>query len=87
LKRHLQSLACAKERVLKKHPAGREINPTDDFSFNNDFSSQKRKIRIATISSKIENNAERQETLGRIDEERKYLMEVCVTLSFGMSSL
>jgi len=80
LRRHLQSLACAKERILKKHPTGRDINPTDCFSFNTDFSSQKRKIRIATISSKVENSAERKETLERIDEERKYVMEVCVTL-------
>jgi cullin 3 len=76
LKRHLQSLACAKYKVLKKHPPGRDINPTDTFSFNGDFSCSLNKIKIATVSSKIESKVERKETSERIDEERKYLMEV-----------
>lgn len=76
LKRHLQSLACAKYKVLKKHPTGRDINPTDEFFFNNDFSCALNKIKIATVSSKLENNVERKETWERIDEERKYVMEV-----------
>ena len=36
LKRNLQSLACAKYKVLKKHPAGRDISNDDAFSFNLD---------------------------------------------------
>ena len=70
LKRHLQSLACAKFKVLKKHPAGRDVNPSDSFSFNADFSAPLQKIKISTIASRVENTEERKETRDRIDEER-----------------
>ncbi|KXN89109.1 Cullin-3 [Leucoagaricus sp. SymC.cos] len=76
LKRHLQSLACAKYKILKKHPSGREVNDDDSFSFNNDFTSSLQKIKIATISSKIETTQERKETRDRIDEERKH--QACI---------
>jgi cullin 3 len=39
LQRNLQSLACTKFKVLRKHPAGRDVNPDDSFSFNAVFSS------------------------------------------------
>jgi len=76
LQRHLQSLACAKFKVLKKHPPGRDVDRTDSFSFNSGFTSSLQKIKISTISSKVENNEERQETKSRIDEERKHQTEV-----------
>ena len=76
LKRHLQSLACAKYKILKKHPHGRDINADDAFSFNYDFSCPMKKVKIQTISSKVESSEERKETLDRIDEERKHQMEV-----------
>ncbi|KAF9003928.1 Cullin [Cyathus striatus] len=78
LKRHLQSLACAKFKVLKKHPPGRDVDNGDSFSFNNDFSAPMQKIKISTVSSKVENNEERKETRDRIDEERKHQMEACI---------
>lgn len=81
LQRNLQSLACAKFKVLKKHPPGREVNTDDSFSFNNEFTSQLSKIKINTISSKVESNEERKETRDRIDEERKHQTEVFFALS------
>ncbi|KAJ3538210.1 hypothetical protein NMY22_g5259 [Coprinellus aureogranulatus] len=78
LKRNLQSLACAKYKVLKKHPHGRDINNDDSFSFNVDFSEKMQKIKISTVSSRPENNQERQETQGKIDEERKHQMDACI---------
>ncbi|KAJ7227159.1 Cullin-domain-containing protein [Mycena pura] len=78
LQRHLQSLACAKFKILKKHPQGREVNPTDSFSFNADFTSNLQKIKISTISSKVESGEERKETKDRIDEERKHQTEACI---------
>lgn len=77
LKRHLQSLACAKYKILKKHPPGRDVEPSDSFSFNHDFTCPTLKIKIGTISAKVETTEERKETKGRIDEERQYQMEVC----------
>lgn len=82
LKRQLQSLACGKFKVLKKHPHGKEVNDDDSFSFNNDFSSTITKIKIATVSSKIESKEERKETHDRIEEERKYLLDVSDDFAF-----
>ncbi|CDO78180.1 hypothetical protein BN946_scf184797.g6 [Trametes cinnabarina] len=78
LKRQLQSLACAKYKILKKHPPGRDVNPTDSFSFNVDFSASLQKIKISTIASRVENTEERKETKDRIDEERKHQMDACI---------
>ncbi|KAJ7650303.1 Cullin-domain-containing protein [Roridomyces roridus] len=78
LQRQLQSLACAKYKVLKKHPAGREVDPTDSFSFNADFTAPLQKIKISTVSSKVESGEERKETQDRIDEERRHQTEASI---------
>ncbi|CAL1716698.1 unnamed protein product [Somion occarium] len=78
LQRQLQSLACAKFKILKKHPPGREVSMNDSFSFNADFSAPLFKIKIGTIASKVENADERKETKNRVDEERRYQMEACI---------
>ncbi|KIJ62793.1 hypothetical protein HYDPIDRAFT_41506 [Hydnomerulius pinastri MD-312] len=78
LQRHLQSLACAKYKILKKHPPGRDVDPSDSFSFNNDFTCPMQKIKISTVSAKVENTDERKETRGRIDEERHHQTEACI---------
>ena len=80
LKRQLQSLACAKYKILKKHPHGRDIDSDDSFSFNYEFSCPMKKVKIQTISSKVESSEERRETLDRIDEERKHQIEARVFL-------
>lgn len=76
LKRHLQTLACAKYKVLKKHPSGREVNNGDSFSFNDAFTATMRKIKISTVSAKVESVQERKETKERIDEERRFQIDV-----------
>ncbi|KAG7451148.1 Cullin-domain-containing protein [Guyanagaster necrorhizus] len=78
LKRHLQSLACAKFKILKKHPPGRDVDTSDSFCFNSDFTSQLQKIKISTVSSKVETSSERRETRDRIDEERRHQTEACI---------
>lgn len=78
LKRQLQSLACAKFKVLKKHPPSRDVNSQDSFSFNEEFSSPMQRIKISTISAstKVETVEERKETRDRVEDERKHQMEV-----------
>ena len=76
LSRNLQSLACAKFKILKKHPPGRDVDPSDSFSFNTDFSSSMQRIKISTVSGKVENSSERKQTQDSVDEERKFQMEV-----------
>lgn len=39
-----------------------------------------KKIKIGTISSKVENSEERKETIDRIEDDRKYQMEVCLPM-------
>lgn len=76
LQRHLQSLACAKFKILKKRPPSRDVSTNDSFSFNDDFTSAMQKVKINTISSKVESGDERRETRDRVDEERKHQIEV-----------
>ncbi|ETW83078.1 hypothetical protein HETIRDRAFT_474227 [Heterobasidion irregulare TC 32-1] len=78
LQRNLQSLACAKFKVLKKHPHGRDVNPSDSFSFNQDFSSPLQKIKISTVASRVESGEERKETHDRVEEERRHQIEACI---------
>jgi cullin 3 len=76
LQRHLQSLACAKFKVLKKHPPSRDVHPSDSFSFNVDFSAPLQKIKISTVAARVEDMDERKETKDRVDEERRHQMDV-----------
>lgn len=79
LQRNLQSLACAKYKILKKHPPGRDIDKEDYFSFNAGFTSNLRKIKIGTVVSRVESVEERKETRDRIDEERRHQTEVSMS--------
>ena len=76
LQRNLQSLACAKYKILKKHPAGRDINPDDTLTFNADFSAPLQKIKISTVAARVESMDERKETKDRVEEERRHQTEV-----------
>ncbi|WVQ83655.1 hypothetical protein IAT38_005798 [Cryptococcus sp. DSM 104549] len=76
--RTLQSLACAKYRVLTKFPKGRDVNPDDEFEFNEGFTSPLAKIKIMQVASKVESSKEREETQGMVDEDRKHQIEACI---------
>jgi hypothetical protein len=52
LKRTLQSLACGKQKLLKKNPAGAEVNESDTFYFNDDFTNPRYQVRIDSIQAK-----------------------------------
>ena len=53
LRRVLQSLACAKKKVLKKLPAGRDVHDADIFKFNADFDDPRPKVHINSIQAKV----------------------------------
>ncbi|QRV89833.1 cullin family [Ceratobasidium sp. AG-Ba] len=78
LQRHLQSLACAKYKILRKHPATRNVSPSDTFSFNYDFTAPLQRIKIQTVASKAETTEERRETEEKVEEERKLQTEACI---------
>lgn len=48
----MQSLACAKHKLLTKHPKGKEVNATDEFTFNHGFKDDKYKLKINQIQQK-----------------------------------
>lgn len=76
LRRTLQSLACAKFKILTKDPKGRDVNETDHFSFNDDFQCNLARIKIQTVANKVETTEERKETEGKVEDERRTLYEV-----------
>ncbi|CUA73402.1 Cullin-3 [Rhizoctonia solani] len=78
LQRQLQSLACAKYKVLRKLPASRNVSTTDTFAFNYEFTAPLQRIKIQTIASKAESTEERRETEEKVEEERKLQTEACI---------
>lgn len=78
LTRNLQSLACAKYKILTKEPKSRDVKTTDSFSFNSAFTSPQLKIKIATIANKVETESERKDTYQRIEESRRHQTEACI---------
>ncbi|KAF5864788.1 hypothetical protein ETB97_006325 [Aspergillus alliaceus] len=77
LKRTLQSLACAKYRVLIKKPRGREVNTTDEFSYNEGFSDVKMRIKINQIQLK-ETKEENKTTHERVAADRHYETQAAI---------
>ncbi|KAI6245700.1 Cullin-4A [Erysiphe necator] len=77
LERTLQSLACAKFRVLTKHPKGRDVHHTDTFTVNLNFSDPKYKIKINQIQLK-ETKEENKETHDRVMQDRQYETQAAI---------
>ena len=77
LKRTLQSLACAKYRVLTKHPRSREVSESDTFTFNASFVDPKMRIKINQIQLK-ETLAENKETHQRVAMDRHYETQAAI---------
>ncbi len=77
LQRTLQSLACAKFRILNKHPKGREVNHTDTFTVNVAFTDPKYRIKINQIQLK-ETTEENKETHERVALDRQYETQAAI---------
>ena len=80
LRRTLQSLACAKYKILTKKPKGRDIDDSDTFTYNYSFSCPLAKIKIQTVANKVESAEEKKETDSRVDEARNQLCDVRLLL-------
>eukprot|EP00188_Purpureofilum_apyrenoidigerum_P004024 Plantae.Rhodophyta-Purpureofilum_apyrenoidigerum.ctg4379.p1 GENE.Plantae.Rhodophyta-Purpureofilum_apyrenoidigerum.ctg4379~~Plantae.Rhodophyta-Purpureofilum_apyrenoidigerum.ctg4379.p1 ORF type:complete len:774 (+),score=184.12 Plantae.Rhodophyta-Purpureofilum_apyrenoidigerum.ctg4379:27-2324(+) len=78
LQRTLQSLACAKYKILTKNPKGRDINNDDEFDFNKQFTNRSYRIRIPTISFAKETDDEKAVTHKRIEHDRKPQIEAAI---------
>ncbi|KAJ5690141.1 hypothetical protein N7462_004533 [Penicillium macrosclerotiorum] len=77
LKRTLQSLACAKYRVLTKKPKGKEVETTDVFSYNTGFTDAKMRIKINQIQLK-ETKEENKTTHERVAADRHYETQAAI---------
>lgn len=77
VKRTLQSLACAKLRPLTKHPKGKDISPTDTFTFNPDFTHPKYRVKINQVQLK-ETKEENKETHMRVAEDRNFEAQAAI---------
>ncbi|KIM50910.1 hypothetical protein SCLCIDRAFT_12255 [Scleroderma citrinum Foug A] len=77
LKRTLQSLACGQKRVLRKHPLGRDVDETDVFYFNADFTDPRAKVHINSIQAK-ETPEESKRTQTHIDSDRKHYLDAAI---------
>ncbi|GBG65908.1 hypothetical protein CBR_g54200 [Chara braunii] len=74
LRRTLQSLACAKIRVLQKFPKGRDVEDDDVFSFNEDFTASLFRIKVNAIQLK-ETVEENTSTTERVFQDRQYQLK------------
>ncbi|KAL4795958.1 hypothetical protein BDV19DRAFT_378449 [Aspergillus venezuelensis] len=77
LLRTLQSLACAKYRVLTKKPKGRDVNDTDEFAYNPTFTDPKMRIKINQIQLK-ETKEENKTTHERVAADRHYETQAAI---------
>jgi hypothetical protein len=77
LKRTLQSLACAKYRVLTKTPKSKEVETTDVFSYNSGFTDAKMRIKINQIQLK-ETKEENKTTHERVAADRHYETQAAI---------
>ncbi|KAI6020834.1 Cullin family-domain-containing protein [Pisolithus microcarpus] len=77
LKRTLQSLACANKKVLRKQPVGKDVNETDVFYFNSEFTDPRAKVHINSIQAK-ETPEESTRTQSHIDSDRKHYLDAAI---------
>ena len=77
LKRALQSMACAKIRILSKEPKGKEVSDTDLFTVNTSFSNPHFRIKVNAIQIK-ETVQEQHDTAEKVFQDRIYVIDAAI---------
>jgi cullin-4 len=77
LRRTLQSLACGRERVLLKEPAGREVGDGDSFAFNAQYTSRLYRVRVNAIQAR-ETPEEARKTNEGVMQDRQYQVDAAI---------
>ena len=79
LRRTLQSLACGiiGTRVLTKHPKGKDVNDSDTFTPNKDFTHKMFRIKINSIQLK-ETTEDTEKTHEEVFRDRQYQVDAVV---------
>lgn len=75
--RNLQTLACGKSKVLEKEPKGREIEMSDSFRINEEFTAKLYRVKINTIQLK-ESVQEEAHTNEQVAQDRQYQIDAAV---------
>ncbi|KAL2510568.1 Cullin-1 [Abeliophyllum distichum] len=73
LVRLLQSLSCAKHKILIKEPNTRSVSPTDYFEFNSKFTDRMRRIRIP-----LPPVDERKKVVEDVDKDRRHAIDASI---------
>ncbi|CAM9354291.1 unnamed protein product [Phaeothamnion confervicola] len=79
LKRHLVSLTTAKHKILRKASKGKGVADDDAFTFNADFSSKLKRVRVPLVSSAGADGS--GDTMGlpvAVEEGRRLLVDAAV---------
>ena len=77
LKVTLQSLACGKQRVLRKEPKGRDVDDTDAFYFDETFKHPLYRIKVNSIQMR-ESEQENEQTTERVFQDRQYQIDAAI---------
>ncbi len=82
LRRHLLSLCTPKLRILKKSSIGKGIEDDDVITFNNDFQSKFKRIKVPLISLKqvagVGMEDEPEAATSVVEEDRRHLVEAAI---------
>ena len=77
LKRALQSLACAKIRILNKEPKSRDVNDDDVFEVNTALNERLYRIKVNSIQVK-ETTEENKQTMERVFQDRQQQIDAAI---------
>lgn len=77
LRRHLISLCTPKHRILKKSSKGKTIADDDVFTFNGEYSSKLKRVKIPLVSAK-ETSVVSEDIPQPVEEERRLLIEAAI---------
>ncbi|KAK4730712.1 hypothetical protein R3W88_023700 [Solanum pinnatisectum] len=71
--RLLQSLSCAKYKILIKEPSNTTVSSSDHFEFNSKFTDRMRRIRVP-----LPPVDERKKVVEDVGKERRYAIDACI---------
>jgi len=77
LRRHLVSLCTPKHRVLKKASKGKSVEDGDTFTFNHEFTSKLKRVKIPLVSAK-ETSVASEALPPAVEEDRRHLVEASI---------